>query len=155
LVYVRGTPAVRNPAGRVRMLDMLPEAGFDEGWLVEESGLVVLTGGQHNDYLIVVDLTTDELRECVPLNRDSTLGMWLSLLAPNESSLCCLYEAGVLAIGSDGRLLWHQRSLGLGLTLDSVDSETLWLAKGWLPDGHPDALVGVRIADGTITGSGE
>jgi hypothetical protein len=68
--------------------------------------------------------------------------------------LCCLYEVGVLAIGPDGRLVWHQYFPGLGVSLDRLDSETPWLAQRWLPDDDPDAQIGLRIADGSITGSG-
>lgn len=142
--------AIRNLDGRVRVLDMIPvPLANPQGWLDEESGLLLLADNEA-EKIFIVDLGLDNLANTIQLDREPDIGIRHSMFfAINDDLLGCAYEGGVAAIGDGGVLVWHARHRDPGLFFRSVSDESIALERGW--SAREDiGVIRIRIADGAF-----
>jgi hypothetical protein len=145
---------VVNRNGGVRRLDMVPEPPIDLiGWIDEADGLLVISGTASRN-LSVIDLSFDELKENVALDRDPDSGMRsMNIFAVEDAGLCLLTESQILLLGPAGHLKWIKNHNDPSLSLAGVFGSliTLVSAKPRLDHTRPipihiDASTGAEIA---------
>jgi hypothetical protein len=140
---------IRNNAGGVRPLAALPpDVVGPDAWLDEDAGTLVVQARDGAE-LVTFSLVSDDVLEVVELRREPDHALrFLRFVSIDPHRLCCVYEAGVLALNDDGHLLWHTRHFNVGTEVTTVEGGTVWLKTLWA--GQEDRYFGFDTDTGEV-----
>lgn len=135
----------------MRPLAELP-AGDTGGelWLDEEAGVLAVDICEGAE-LAILSLAYDEMLNRIALRRDPDWALRFMRFVPvAEDKLCLIYEAGALAIGDDGDLLWHTPHFNVGTEVAEtpVRDGVVWVRTLW--PGREGELFGFLAETGGV-----
>lgn len=128
---------------------LLSDGGALVGWLYDELGLVIL-GTSVGVVLVEVDLSLDEARDLVTLERDPLPDLrFLSFREAGAAHVIAHWECGLLCLDDRGAVMWKTDHEDASSRVVSVRGGVIWLQTQW-PSEIAGRRRGYRLQDGAL-----